>query len=72
MYLAELEREVAAIPTPVGDLNWIDTLSENNLRDAAAHRLHIRSDIINNREQCKIESSVSSRLSLLGSRVVHT
>ena len=42
-------------------VNWLDTLLENNLGHAGAHRLTIRIDQVDHRDVCRIDVPASSR-----------
>lgn len=48
-------------PNADGYVNWLDTLFENNLGHAGAHRLQIRIEVIDGRELCRIDVPASSR-----------
>jgi type I restriction enzyme R subunit len=44
-----------------GYVNWLDTMLENALGHAGAHRLDIRIDVINGRDVCRLDVPASSR-----------
>ncbi len=58
-----LDDDYAQVTPPNADayVNWLDTLFENNLGHAGAHRLTIRIDQIDDQDICRIDVPASSR-----------
>ena len=58
-----LDDDYAQVKPPNADgyVNWLDTLFENSLGHAGAHRLTIRINQLNGHNVCRIDISASSR-----------
>ena len=58
-----LDDDYAQVSPPTADayVNWLDTLFDNSLGHAGAHRLTIRIDQVNHRDVCRIDIPASSR-----------
>ena len=58
-----LDDDYAQVSPPNADayVNWLDTLFDNSLGHAGAHRLTIRIDQVNHQDVCRIDVPASSR-----------
>jgi type I restriction enzyme, R subunit len=53
--------ELVKPPNTDGYVNWLDTMLENALGHAGAHRVDIRIDVIDGRDVCRLDVPASSR-----------